>query len=332
MEITLRSGFTRNDLDVVRGLPGRRYDAGRRVWIASNASEAIKTLTLALGVGGVMVTGESDPAAARDTGPADDIMETVENALIVRAYSPRTRKVYLGHLRRFLDWCGDGIPRLPQDPVERCEAFILYLIREKEISRSYQNQVVSAVRFLCESVLGQPKQALRIPRPRKERPLPAVLSQGEVARLLKKARNPKHRAILMLLYSAGLRVGEVVRLKPPDLDMERGLLHVRRGKGGKDRYTLLAQRAAEAVSIYRDAYATDKWLFPGDRPGRHLTTRSVQRIVKNAAAAAGIEKNVTAHIIRHNAESGIMPSDIVEGRYLPVFLRYLIDAYPLSSA
>lgn len=118
--------------------------------------------------------------------------------------------------------------------------------------------------------------------------------------MLRKARNPKHRALLMLLYSAGLRVSEVVRLTPPDLDLERGLVRVRRGKGGKDRYTLLARRAVEAVGIYRDAYPTDRWLFPGDRPGRHLTTRSVQRIVKNAAAAANIEKNVTAHTLRHS--------------------------------
>src|SRR5665811_1140699 len=117
--------------------------------------------------------------------------------------------------------------------------------------------------------------------------LPAVLSPGEVAALIRKARNSKHRALLMPLYSAGLRVGEVVRLKAPDLDMERGLVRVRRGKRGKDRYTLLAQRAVEAVRIYRDAYPTDQWLFPGSRADRHLTERSVQRVVKQAAEAAG---------------------------------------------
>ena len=159
---------------------------------------------------------------------------------------------------------------------------------------------MSALRFLCESVLGQPRLALGIPRPRKERRLPNILSQEEVARLLRKARNPKHRALLMLLYSAGLRVGEVVRLTPQDLDLDRGLVRVGQGKGGKDRYTLLARRAMDAVVLYRDAYPTDRWLFPGERPGRHLTTRSVQRIVKNAAAAAEIRKNVTAHTLRHS--------------------------------
>ena len=139
-----------------------------------------------------------------------------------------------------------------------------------------------------------------IPRPRREHHLPVVLSPGEVGRLLRKVRNPKHRALLMLLYSAGLRVGELVRLTPADLDVERGLLRVRRGKGRKDRYTLLAQRAVEAVRVYQDAFPTDRWLFPGARAGRHLTPRSVQRVVKSAAGAAGIEKKVTAHTLRHS--------------------------------
>jgi site-specific recombinase XerD len=180
------------------------------------------------------------------------------------------------------------------------QRYLVELVETRGISRSYHNQVVSAIRFLFESVLDQPALALKIVRPKKERRLPAVLSTGEVARMLVKARNLKHRAILMLLYSAGLRVGEVVRLTPADLDLERGLVRVRGGKGRKDRYTLLARRAIDAVDLYRDAYPTDRWLFPGDRPGRHLTTRSVQRVVKNAARVAGIEKAVTAHTLRHS--------------------------------
>ncbi|MGW8268684.1 MAG: tyrosine-type recombinase/integrase [Longimicrobiales bacterium] len=301
IEITFRPGFTRKELEVVRALPGRRYDARRRVWTAPDGRAAITALTDAFGAGGVLVGpggwGSSTPA---DPLPSREILHRVRDALTVRGYSPRTRKVYLGHLRRFLEWYGGGVPRLPEDPAREGEAYILELIHRRGISRSYQNQVVSALRFLCESVLGEPRMATSIPRPRKEHHLPVVLSPEEVARMLRKTRNPKHRALLMLLYSAGLRVGEVVRLKPPDLDVERGLVRVRRGKGRKDRYTLLARRAVEAVRLYRDAYPTDPWLFPGTRPDRHLTTRSVQRMVKNAAAAAGIEKNVTAHTLRHS--------------------------------
>jgi site-specific recombinase XerD len=300
IEITLRRGFTRKELNAVRALPGRKYDARRRVWTAPNGGAAVAALTVALGARGVEVAPGSEPATDAAPGPSSEILHRVRDALTVRGYSPQTRKVYFGHLRRFLEWCGEGELQLPEDPAREGEAYILELIQQREISRSYQNQVVSALRFLCESVLGQPGVALRIPRPRKERHLPAVLSPEEVARMLRKTRNPKHRALLMLLYSAGLRVSEVVRLTPPDLDTERGLVRVRRGKGRKDRYTLLARRAVEAVKLYRDAYPTGRWLFPGARPDRHLTTRSVQRVVKYAAAAAGIEKDVTAHTLRHS--------------------------------
>lgn len=300
IEITLRPGFTGKELDVVRALPGRRYDSRRRVWTVPDGRAALASLTAALGPGGIKVVRGSQSPNGPATEPCSELLHRVGDALTVRGYSPRTRKVYLGHLRRFLEWCGGGDPQLPADPARQGEAYILDLIQQRGISRSYQNQVVSALRFLCESVLEQPRMALRIPRPRKEHHLPAVLSPEEVGLMLRKTRNPKHRALLMLLYSAGLRVGEVVRLTPADLDVERGLLRVQRGKGRKDRYTLLARRAAEAVKLYRDAYPTDRWLFPGARSGRHLTTRSVQRIVKNAAAGAGIAKHVTAHTLRHS--------------------------------
>lgn len=329
IDITLSPRFTRAHLALIRALPGRAWDPGRRIWSAPHAQQAIAKLRQGFGAEHVLVL----PARTTDVGEAagkragrradqhsdqrldqhpdqhaaqhpdqhgDDLLEEVRLALTVRGFSPRTRKVYLGHLRRFLLWCGEGAPQLPRNPAERGQAYLMHLIDSRDVSKSYQNQVVSALRFLCEAVLGQPRMALQIPRPRKERKLPAVLSASEVNRLLAKTKNLKHRALLMLLYSAGLRVSEVVRLKPADLDMDRGLVRVRGGKGGKDRYTLLAKRAVEAVHLYRDAYPARPWLFPGGMKEAHLTTRSVQRIVQESARAAGIEKHVTAHTLRHS--------------------------------
>jgi site-specific recombinase XerD len=334
VEITLHRGFTKSDLDVVRSIPGRKWDEGRRIWTAPGADEAVAILVTRLGADRVRVIGdvsadvvseansETERASSREAGPEDgresglpavgrgdaacataepaDLLDRIREALTLRGYSPRTRKVYLGHLRRFLEWCGDGEPRAPDDPEAQCQGYLMELVERRRVSRSYQNQVVSALRFMCESVLGRPMLAPRIPRPRKEHRLPQVLGPDEVARMLSRARNPKHRALLMLLYSAGLRVGEVVRLRPSDLDVERGLLRVRSGKGNKDRYTLLAKRAMDAVRIYLDAYPTELWLFPGTTPERHLTARSVQRVVKRAAQAASIPKDVTTHTLRHS--------------------------------
>lgn len=332
IEVELRPGFGRRELDVVRGLPGRQWDGRRKVWTAPRGREALTTLALAFGRGGIVV--EVDDGDELDTSdpppdPTAPLLDRVRHALTLRGYSPRTRKVYLGQIRRFLEWCreGGGATReegdvrnpeggsrenrgghLLENPAERARAYILELIERRGISKSYQNQVVSALRFLCETVLGRPALALRIPRPRKETRLPAVLSRNEVARLIERARNPKHRAILALLYSSGLRVGEVVRLRPGDLDAERRLLRVRGGKGDKDRYTLLARRALKVVAVYRAAYPSDRWLFPGGKPGRHLTARSVQRVVKRAARDAGIEKTVTAHTLRHSFATHLLES------------------------
>jgi site-specific recombinase XerD len=245
-------------------------------------------------------SGEAGPVVDPDPDPNAEAIERVRSALALRGYSPRTRKVYLGHLRRFLQWRGGRQPPVSADPAAQAQAYLLELVEGRGVSKSYQNQVVSALRFMFEAVLRQPALSLRIPRPRKEHRLPEVLSPEEVARMLARTRNPKHRALLMLLYCAGLRVGEVIRLHPSDLDVDRGLVRVCKGKGGKDRYTLLARRAADAVRLYLDAYPTGPWLFPGSKPGRHLTSRSVQRVVKQAATAAGIAKDVTTHTLRHS--------------------------------
>ncbi len=301
VEVRFGPGWTPEDLSTIRSIPGRRWEPDRRCWVIPEPDRAIERLEARFGADRIVVLGA--PGGTGPSGPTSsggDGLARVRDALLLRGYSPRTRKAYLGHVRRFLQWTGGGLDGLPADPTALAERYIVELIGSRRASRAYHSQLVSALRFLLETVLGEPRLALAVPRPKAESTLPAVLAPVEVAQILAAPVNLKHRALLMLLYSSGLRVSELVRLRPEDVDAERGLLRVRRGKGAKDRYTLLAERALDVVEMYRAAIPSETWLFPGAREGRHLTSRSVQKIVARAARRAGVPKHVTPHTLRHS--------------------------------
>ena len=213
----------------------------------------------------------------------------------LRGYGIRTRKAYLGHARRFLENAYD-----PEDLAGALRAYVLRRLGADGVSRSYHNQLISALRLFCSTALGRQLDDLHLVRPRREHRLPTVLSREELLGFLAEVRNPKHLAILGIAYSAGLRVSEVVRLRPEDLDRSRRLLLVRAGKGLKDRHTLLSETALALVDTYLEGAHPGRWLFPGARPGRHLSARSVQKVTARARERADISKHVTPHVFRHS--------------------------------
>jgi integrase/recombinase XerD len=223
-------------------------------------------------------------------------VQRMRDELELRNYSGKTTRTYVNHVLRFLRATGKPAEQLePKD----ARTYLLGLL-DRGLSRSHQDQAISAIRFLAHHVLHDDTLCQEAPRPRKERMLPSVLSAEEVRRFLRCLSSPKHRALAMLIYSAGLRVGEAVRLRVEDLDLDRRLVHVRGGKGRKDRYTLLSDVAVVAVATYRQTHPVGPYLFPGQRFDRPLTARSVQHIVARARKAAGIEKRLTPHTLRHS--------------------------------
>ncbi len=158
-------------------------------------------------------------------------------------------------------------------------------------------------------------------RPRKDKKLPVILSQDEVARILTSIENMKHRAILMLVYSSGLRVGEVVRLKPEDIDGKRMLIHIRGAKGRKDRYTMLSETALKVLREYKEQYKPVNWLFEGARSGRYLSTRSAEKIFENACKKAQIGKDVSVHTLRHSFATHLLESG-TDLRYIQEILGH----------
>lgn len=139
-----------------------------------------------------------------------------------------------------------------------------------------------------------------IPRPKKEKKLPNVLSREEIIRLINSVKNPKHKALLLVAYSSGVRVSELVRLRAEDIDSDRMLIHVRGGKWRKDRYTLLCERALAQLKKNAQGSPLSGWLFEGAVRGRHYSERSAQDVFKQAVRRAVITKPVSFHALRHS--------------------------------
>ncbi len=325
-ELTFTGPFTADDLAAVKAIPGRRWDPERRVWMLPGDSDTLKQVEAAFGAGVLPHLDRAAPVTATERPPPAspgheanvELLRRFRDELLLRGFSPRTRKEYAAHARRFLEWCDGGAQDAPS---ALASEYLVHLVKDRGISTSYHNQAVSALRLLVETLCGEPWTAETIPRPRRERRLPRVLGREEVARLLGAVHHPKHRAMVAVLYSAGLRVSEVVRLRLEDLDTGRGLLRVNRGKGGKDRYTLLSRRGLEAVTVYREAFQPSKWLFPGSRPDSHYTARALQRIVKKAGLRAGLGKDVTPHMLRHSFATHLLESG-TDLRYIQELLGH----------
>ncbi len=224
------------------------------------------------------------------------LRQRMSEDLRLRNYAPRTQQTYLAHVRRFARHFGRAPDELGSEEIR---TYQLHLV-EKGASWSLFNQATCALRFLYTVTLQQPWRVETIAFPRRPKRLPAVLSREEVSRLLEAVPNRKHRLVLMTMYSAGLRVSEATHLRVADIDSARMLIHVRQGKGGKDRQVMLSPVLLEALRAYWRWHRPVLWLFPGTTPEEPLSVSSVQKVCRLARRAAGITKPVSPHILRHS--------------------------------
>lgn len=246
------------------------------------------------------------------------LLKLMEDEIKLKGYSFKTRKTYIEHIKRFSSFINKNLDDIVPEDVRQ---YTLFLLENQKVSHSYVNQSISAIKFLSNEVLKQNKNITLITRPKKENKLPNVLSFQEVSRILVALKNEKHKTILFLIYSAGLRVGEVVKLKPQDIDSERMLIHVVQGKGKKDRYTVLSEIALEQLRKYYKLYKPDKWLFPGQDEEEYITERTVQRVFENACTLAKITKQVSVHSLRHSFATHLLESGI-DLRYIQELLGH----------
>jgi integrase/recombinase XerD len=193
-------------------------------------------------------------------------------------------------------------------------------LSQKNYSNSYLNQAVNSIKFYYEVVHGMPNRFYEINRPRKEEKLPIVLSKSEVQLMISSTANIKHKCIISLLYSAGLRRGELLNLKIEDIDSSRMKIFIKGAKNNKDRYTLLSTQLLKDLRNYWKIYRPKKYLFEGVQ-GVKYTASSVLKIVQRAAQISKISKKVTPHTLRHSFATHLL-EDGVDLRYIQALLGH----------
>ena len=216
--------------------------------------------------------------------------------LQLKKYSNSTIKTYVMAFEKFMNHYKEN--DLSQLNENHIRDYLSTLVK-KGFSNSAINQAVNAIKFYYEIVLDMPNRFYEIDRPIKEHKLPKVLSKEEVLSIIDHTNNIKHRCIVSLLYSAGLRRSELINLKIPDIDSKRMLISVEDAKGNKDRYSLLSNTVLQDLRRYYLQYKPQKYLFEGPHNEKYSST-NIARIIKNAAEKAGIKKNVTPHMFRHS--------------------------------
>ncbi len=263
--------------------------------------------------------------ASAELGKIDDLCpsrgvrlpDEYKDLLIRRRYSKATVRNYCSQFEMFLQFCGRDATDLRDGDVN---AYLHFLIAKKKVSASAQNIAINAIKFYFEHVRQEEKKLYHYDRPMKESKLPVVLSEEEVSMLFESCENLKHKTMLQLIYSAGLRRSEMLALRVNDIDRERKMIIIRQGKGKKDRVTLLSQKLLPLLDRYLEEYTPATWLFESGDKGQYSES-SIQQVFHKTLKKSGIRKDVTLHSLRHSFATHLLERG-TDLRYIQVLLGH----------
>lgn len=251
--------------------------------------------------------------------PHHDSLHKFRFWLKSKRYSASTIKTYLEALRVFLFYFREKqVCEITNNDIIE---FTNIRILNRNLSSSYQNQFVNAIKLFFSVAENRAIEIAQIHRPRREKLLPNVLSKAEVKAILEAHSNIKHRAMLSLIYSCGLRRSELIALTPNDIDSQRQIVFVRQAKGKKDRIVPLSPKILTLLREYYRYYRPKKWLFEGIVPGNSYDERSLGQVLKRAVDKAGISKPVSLHWLRHSYATHLLESG-TDLRYIQEILGH----------
>jgi site-specific recombinase XerD len=247
-----------------------------------------------------------------------DIINSFTKKITIENYSKQTIRNYLSVLKLFLEWVENL--RVEKVTEKEIEDYLYYCTNTKKYSFSTMKQIIATIRYLYLKVFNKaiPK-ALDI-KLRKPSVLPIVLSASDVSKILSTISNIKHKTILFIIYSGGLRLGELLELKIGDIDSESMRIHVREAKGKKDRYVMLSENVLYLLREYYKVYKPKDYIFEGQKGGKY-SSKSVQNIFKKALQKSGIRKKATVHTLRHSFATHLL-DDGTDIRYIQELLGH----------
>jgi len=271
----------------------------QKLWSVVNTAENMKAIKRIFGQNFAVTKGTGPKTIPKKELSAEskEKLLLLERNLVLRGYSQNTLRSYRAEIISFLSYFESR--KLSGVTKQEIEAYVHMLITKYKISETKQNIIINAIKFYYEKVEGCPREYYDIQRPKKSKSLPNVLDTSEISRIINSPTNLKHKAILYTIYSAGLRISEVTRIRIEDIHSENGYIFIKGSKGKKDRKTVLSKKLILLLRRYYVEFKPAYWLFEGQDGGRYSTT-SIQKIFRKATKVTNINPWATPHTLRHS--------------------------------
>ncbi len=296
-----------NDRLAFKKLNTSFYYFNQKLWSVVNTKENIAKVKALFG-DRLVEEDMVSPARMPKIEPSEKIqleLDRNHQKMVLKGFSESTIRTYQHALLQFFNYFEQA--DLPLITKEQIEGFLFHLISKYKISEQKQNTLINAIKCYYEHTLGKPREYYNVTRPKKSIDLPNVLSVEEVWKIINQPSNIKHRAVLHLMYSGGLRVGEVIRLRVCDIRSDDGYIFIKDSKGKRDRHTVLSPHLLELLRRYYIAFKPSYWLFEGQDGGPY-SKRSIQNIYRRAVTATHSNPWSSPHTLRHSFATHLMQS------------------------